>query len=92
VTILAADQQELSERFARPPVDESDRLDGLETDTFVTGAPFIRGGLAHLDCRVRQSIAAGMNTLFIGEVVAVSGGVHTSPLVYHDRAYRRLED
>jgi flavin reductase (DIM6/NTAB) family NADH-FMN oxidoreductase RutF len=91
VTILAANQQELSERFASD-VDAMDRLRGLETETMVTGAPFIKGGLAYLDCRVQQTIQAGMNTIFIGEVVAVRGDDHTSPLVYHDRAYARLEE
>ncbi len=92
VTILASNQQAISERFADRPADGKDRLDGLETETFVTGAPFIKGGLAFLDCRVIQSIPSGMNTLFIGEVVAVRGDDHESPLVYHDRQYRRLKD
>lgn len=68
------------------------RLDELEIETLVTGAPMIKGGLAYLDCEVRQSIPAGMNTLFIAEVVAVGGSDHDAPLVYHDRAYRRLKE
>ncbi|MFH1185062.1 MAG: flavin reductase family protein [Chloroflexota bacterium] len=91
VTILAASQQELSERFAGRVGGEGDRMQGLQTETFITGAPFIKGGLAFLDCRVTQTIQAGKNTLFIAEVLAVRGDDHDSPLVYHDRAYRRLE-
>lgn len=90
VTILAASQWELSERFAGRLGNAEDRMDGLRTETFITGAPFIVGGLAFLDCKVTQAIPAGMNTLFIAEVVAVRGDDHDSPLVYHDRAYRRL--
>jgi len=92
VTILAADQQDLSERFAGRAGNDDERLDGLQTETLVTGAPFIAGGLAFLDCRVRQTIRAGMNTLFVAEVVAVSEDDRQSPLVYHDRAYRQLRD
>jgi flavin reductase (DIM6/NTAB) family NADH-FMN oxidoreductase RutF len=92
VTILAAGQQELSERFAGKVGGEGDRMQGLQTETFVTGAPFIKGGLAFLDCRVTQTIQAGMNTLFIAEVLAVRGDDHDSPLVYHDRAYRRIKE
>ncbi len=91
VTILAAAQQELAERFADQQATMEERLDGLATETLVTGAPLIAGGLAYLDCRVRQSVAAGMNTLFLAEVVAVRADDHDEPLVYHDRAYRRLE-
>jgi flavin reductase (DIM6/NTAB) family NADH-FMN oxidoreductase RutF len=92
VTILGADQQGLSERFAGHGEYSEDRLDGLKTEIFVTGAPLIKGGLAYLDCRVAQAIHAGMNTVFIGEVVAVRGDDHEAPLVYHDRTYRRLQD
>jgi flavin reductase (DIM6/NTAB) family NADH-FMN oxidoreductase RutF len=91
VTILAANQRELSERFAGRAGASRERLEGLRTQTSVTGAPFIEGGLAFLDCRVRQAIPAGMNTLFIAEVVAVRGDDRGSPLVYHDQEYRRLE-
>jgi flavin reductase (DIM6/NTAB) family NADH-FMN oxidoreductase RutF len=92
VTILAAGQEGLSERFADRPPGRNHGLDGLETETFVTGTPLIRGGLACLDCRVSQTVRVGMNTLFIGEVVAVRGDDHDTPLIYHDRAYRRLEE
>ena len=92
VTILAASQQELSERFANRQSSVGERQDGLETETLVTGAPFIKGGLAYLDCRVTQSIPSGMNTLFIAEVVAVRGDDHDAPLVYHDRTYYRLRE
>lgn len=91
VTILASDEQGLAERFASA-TDAANRLEGLETETLVTGAPFIKGGLAYLDCRVAQAIPVGTNTLFIGEVVATRDDDHTSPLVYHDRTYGRLEE
>ncbi len=91
VTILAASQRELAERFASQQVTMQERLDGVETEALVTGAPLIKGGLACLDCRVRQSFPVGMNTVFLAEVVAVRGDDHDEPLVYHDRTYRRLE-
>jgi flavin reductase (DIM6/NTAB) family NADH-FMN oxidoreductase RutF len=92
VTILSADQQTVSERFAGKLSENGSRLEGLETETLVTGAPFIKGGLSYLDCRVTQSIPSGMNTLFIAEVVAARGYDHDRVLVYHDRQYRKLED
>ena len=92
VTILATSQEEVSERFAGRKGIEEGRLEGLETESLTTGAPFIRGGLAFLDCRVIQAIQAGTNTLFIAEVVAVQAADHEAPLVYHDRMYRRLRD
>ena len=92
VTILASDQQRVSELFASGPASTGDRLEGVQTETLMTGAPFIKGGLAYLDCRITQTIPAGKNTLFIGEVVAVRGDDHQSPLIYHDRNYRGLQE
>jgi flavin reductase (DIM6/NTAB) family NADH-FMN oxidoreductase RutF len=90
VTILADDQQDVSDRFAGRISDTEDRLAGIETETLVTGAPFIKGGLAYLDCRVTETIAVGTNTLFLAEVVAARGNGEGEPLVYHDRKYRKL--
>jgi len=92
VTILADDQQEVSDRFAGRSPDTEDRLADIETETLVTGAPFIKGGLAYLDCRVTQAIEVGTNTLYLAEVVAARGNGEGKPLVYHDREYRKLHE
>jgi flavin reductase (DIM6/NTAB) family NADH-FMN oxidoreductase RutF len=92
VTILSADQQELSDRFAGRIPDTEERLAGLETEILVTGAPCLKGGLAYLDCHVVQTIPAGDNTLLLAEVVAARGGeaAQGAPLVYHNQRYHRL--
>ncbi len=92
VTILADGQQEISDLFAGRISDVEDRLASIETETLVTGAPLIKGGLAFLDCRLSQEIAVGTNTLFLAEVVAARGNGEGNPLVYHDRKYRKLGD
>ena len=92
VTILSSKQQALSERFAGRISQNGNRLDGVETETLVSGAPFLKGGLAYLDCRVTQTITSGMNTLFIAEVIAAHGYDHKEALIYHDRKYHNLED
>jgi len=90
VTILSAGQQDVSERFAGRAVDSENRMATVQTETLLTGAPFIKGGLAYFDCRVRHTIDAGPNTMFIGEVVAARRISEGEPLVYHHRRYRRL--
>ncbi|MBZ5696511.1 MAG: flavin reductase family protein [Acidobacteriia bacterium] len=97
VTILSSNQQAISERFAGRLSETESRLEGLETETLVSGAPFLKGGLAYLDCRVTQIIPSGMNTLFIAEVIATRVRTarsydHTRALVYHDRKYHKLQD
>jgi len=89
VTVLSAQQQAISERFAGLTPNTEDRLAGLETETLVTGAPCLKGGLAYLDCRVVQTIPTGGNTLFLAEVVATRSSEGT-PLIYHNQRYYRL--
>jgi flavin reductase (DIM6/NTAB) family NADH-FMN oxidoreductase RutF len=90
VTILASDQEAISNRFAGRNPGSENRMAEVETETLVTGAPLIKGGLAYIDCRVKQSIDVGPNTLFVGEVVATRAMSESRPLVYHARQYRQL--
>jgi flavin reductase (DIM6/NTAB) family NADH-FMN oxidoreductase RutF len=90
VTVLAADQQDISDRFAGRIADEADRLAGLETFTLVSGVPMLKGGIAHFDCRVIATFTSGTHTIFIGEVFAAQGDFHTQPLLYFNRGYQKI--
>jgi flavin reductase (DIM6/NTAB) family NADH-FMN oxidoreductase RutF len=91
VTILAADQKHLSDRFAGKLPEIHDRFDGLELETLALDAPLLKGGLAHFNCRVIQSIPIGENTLFLAEVIAARGEGEGEPLVYHNRVFWKLQ-
>jgi flavin reductase (DIM6/NTAB) family NADH-FMN oxidoreductase RutF len=90
VTLLAQDQQEISDRFAGRMTDEQDRLAGLETFTLETGAPLLTNGLAQFDCHVIATFTSGTHTLFIGAVLAAQSQGNLQPLLYYDRGYRQL--
>jgi flavin reductase (DIM6/NTAB) family NADH-FMN oxidoreductase RutF len=90
ISILSANQQDISDRFAGRMADELNRLAGLETFTLTTGAPMIADGLAHLDCRVMTTLGSGTHTIFIGEVLAARNVEDEDPLVYFNRGYRKL--
>lgn len=90
LTILSEGQVQVSERFAGKNGESADRFAGLETTTLASGSPLIVGGLAWLDCRVLQTIPAGLNTLFIAEVTASHVMGEGPPLIYHNRGYWRL--
>ena len=90
LTILSADQADISDRFAGRSPGIEDRFEGLQTQTLVSGAPLIVGGLAWLDCRVAQTFDVGMNTLFIAQVLAARAFGDEQPLIYHGRRYWSL--
>lgn len=90
VTILAADQANISDLFAGRMPDVKDRFSLAQTETLVTGSPLLTGGLSWMDCRIAHTFDAGLNTLFIAEVVAARSAGSGEPLVYHNREYWKL--
>jgi flavin reductase (DIM6/NTAB) family NADH-FMN oxidoreductase RutF len=92
VTVLAEDQQEISDRFANDQTELGSRFEDLETFSMTTGAPFIKGGLAFFDCRLVTTLPAGTQTVIVGEVVSVKEGDDKTPLLYFNRSYRRFSD
>ena len=91
VTILSAEQKELSDRFAGKLPNITDRFDGVPTEKLPgLEPPVFNQGLAYFHCRVVNSLPVGENTLFVAEVIAAQGEGEGDPLVYHNRQYWRL--
>ncbi len=86
VNVLAAGQEELSNRFARRG---EDKFAGLEVTEGHGGAPLLPGCLAHLQCRLVDTHEAGDHLVLVGEVVEAdaSGG---EPLLFFGGRYGRL--
>ena len=88
VNVLAADQQALSERFARR---NSDKFAGIEWREGLGGAPLLAGCCAVLECRNEVQHAGGDHLVFIGRVEGCSRQ-DKAPLVFHGGRYRQLRD
>lgn len=91
VTILSEEQVEVADRFAGRLPESADRFVDLDLFTLSTGAPFIKGGLAFIDCEVKTSVEIGHSTVFFGEVVALGHVSDAAPLAYFNRLYRKLQ-
>ncbi|MCZ2126236.1 MAG: flavin reductase family protein [Anaerolineales bacterium] len=90
VTILSAKQVDVSDLFAGRKPQIEDRVAAVRTETLVSGAPLIVGGLSWFDCRIRQTYDSGATTLIIAEVLAARAVGAGEPLIYHNREYGRL--
>lgn len=89
LNILAADQQEISDRFAfKGPKDFSD----LDTTTAETGAPILSGSLGWIDCKLKEILPGGDHDIFIGEIVAAAAPEEGQPLLYFSGKYAQLSD
>jgi len=87
--ILALDQEELSNRFAKSG-NEAIRFERLDCKIGETGSPWLPGALASLDCRVEAAHDAGDHVIYVGVVVDAHIGSGT-PLLYYDAGYHFLE-
>jgi flavin reductase (DIM6/NTAB) family NADH-FMN oxidoreductase RutF len=90
VTILHSHQRELSEIFAGRTSDNDDRFKGIETRTTPSGIPIPADSLGVLDCRIDRTITAGTHSVFFARVEYAQVSGDEPPLLYFNRAYRKL--
>ncbi|SCW60095.1 3-hydroxy-9,10-secoandrosta-1,3,5(10)-triene-9,17-dione monooxygenase reductase component [Sphingobium faniae] len=83
VHVLAADQEDLSNRFATRGID---KFEGLSIDDGPEGAPLIPGCAARFGCRSTFEYEGGDHAIFVGEVVDFIDR-DIKPLVFHGGKY-----
>lgn len=90
VNVLAAEQQDLSDRFAY--LTDGDRFAEGTWKSAATGAPVLEEALAWLDCSVYGRHRAGTHTIYVGHVEASRvPRADDTPLVYWNRDYQQLQ-
>lgn len=80
INVLAADQQELAQRFASKGVD---RWAGVSHSEGVAGAPLLAGAAATFECFNRSRYDEGDHGIFVGEVERCTHHPDASPLLFH---------
>lgn len=86
VNVLAADQEDVCARFARPA---EDKFEGLAHRPGLGGAPILDGALTRLQCRVWARYPGGDHEIFVGRVLDVET-TEGDPLVFHGGALHHL--
>lgn len=79
INILAADQAELANRFARP---SKNRFAGVDFTLSPTGLPILSGVAAWFECHNRSRYPEGDHVIFVGEVESCDVSPQ-EPLVFH---------
>lgn len=83
VNILAADQVDLSNQFARP---SADRFGGVAWEVGAGGAPLLADCAARFQCEKYQQLDGGDHWILIGRVLAFDD-LGRAPLLYHQGVY-----
>ncbi|MBS1142600.1 MAG: flavin reductase [Proteobacteria bacterium] len=86
INILAADQQDLSNRFATWP---ADRFAGLDWQAGVGGAPVFPGCCATFELAITTAYEAGDHTIFIGRIENFEQA-ERDPLLFFAGQYRSI--
>lgn len=88
INILAEDQEELSNRFAKA---KTDKWEGIEPIAGETGAPILPGALAAFECEAFSRYDGGDHEIFVGRVLHLhEGRIGAPPLVFFGGMYRQL--
>ena len=88
VHVLAADQQDLSNRFASKGVD---RFDGTAWSGGLGNLPVIEGALATFECELAHTYEGGDHLIYVGEVKGMSlGDTDRDALGYFRGRYTEL--
>ncbi len=83
VNVLAADQIDLSNHFARP---SDDKFAGIAHGAGLGGAPVLPDCSAVFQCEKYETVDGGDHWILIGKVVSFDD-IGRSPLLYHQGAY-----
>lgn len=83
VHVLAADQEPLSNRFAKSG---ADKFAGLDLESNFEGVPLIKDCAARFQCRTSFLHEGGDHIIFVGEVTAFDRS-DRAPLVFHAGRY-----
>lgn len=86
LSLLAAGQRELSERFARP-VPSAGKFAGLRLRRGLGEVALLEGALGSLECRLVSETPSYDHVLVLGEVERLEEGADEAPLVFFRGAY-----
>lgn len=87
VSVLSADQTDVSQRFAARG---EDKFDGVALRDGLGGAPLIDGACAAFECRNELRYPGGDHVIFVGRVERFGADNACAPLVFQGGRYRRL--
>nr|WP_245349541.1 flavin reductase family protein [Brachybacterium fresconis] len=74
LSVLAADQQHLADRFGTPGTPLIGLFSGVEITRTTDGDAILPGTLAHFAIRVEQAVDAATHRLLIGPVIEMGAG------------------
>ena len=90
VSILAADQEDVSNLFASTAEPEVDGLRGAAFRIGSSGVPLLEGAVATVECEIDERFEAGDHTIVLGRAVGGELISEAQPLLFFGGRYARI--
>ncbi|MGH7005729.1 MAG: flavin reductase family protein [Alphaproteobacteria bacterium] len=87
VNVLAADQKDVSNHFARP---SEDKWKDMTLDLCGVGCPAFKGALAVFECETHRIHDGGDHVIVVGKVLSFDYKPDGTPLLYYRGKYSRI--
>ncbi|MFT7405499.1 flavin reductase family protein [Zhongshania sp.] len=88
VNILAIDQQDVADTFARSTNDQSEFIKRFDIGDY--GSPVLSGSRAVLECEVTTKYIAGDHQILVGKVLEYKVDFSVAPLIFSGGKYHEL--
>ncbi len=92
VNILSKNSVDDGRRFAGMLPGVTNKFEGVDYATAVTGSPLLANTLGWVDCKVWARHDGGDHTIFVGEVLDAGIDKTAAPLLYHSRSWGQFAD
>jgi flavin reductase (DIM6/NTAB) family NADH-FMN oxidoreductase RutF len=86
IHILAADQQDISNRFAKTG---ADRFEGIDCSEGLSGVPILPHYSTCFQCQIEHQFDGGDHVILVGKVLGFTDNGH-EPLIFHRGSYATL--
>jgi len=90
ISLLNEEQEEISKFFSNKDIPQSERFKSPFPKSNFLKIPYIENAIGYIECIYYKSIEMGDHILFFGKVVNVEMLNEKKPLIYYNRAYRRI--
>jgi len=88
ISILTADQQDISDHFAQPG--QGLAADGMVV-TGLNASPYVPSSGAVIECDVHAQYPGGDHVILVGRVTHIVTDLSATPLIYFNGSYKKLD-
>jgi flavin reductase (DIM6/NTAB) family NADH-FMN oxidoreductase RutF len=88
INVLESGQVPLASAFFKHVEPEGTKLGGAEFTPSPNGLPVLTDGLAWFECRLRETVALGDHTIFVGEVIEAGLNREGEPLTLAETGFK----